>query len=149
MIKMKILYYDCFSGISGDMNLGAMIDLGVDRKYLIGELKKLSIGRYDLKINKDQRKGIAGTRVDVVLLPEPHPSDKHISSERRFTDIVKLITESSLSEKVKAISLNIFRKLAEAEAKVHHHDIEDVHFHEVGAVDSIVDIVGARSVWTI
>jgi len=143
MMKMKILYYDCFSGISGDMNLGAMIDLGVDRKYLIGELKKLSIGRYDLKINKDQRKGIAGTRVDVVLLPEPHPSDKPISSERRFTDIVKLITESSLSEKVKAISLNIFRKLAEAEAKVHHHDIEDVHFHEVGAVDSIVDIVGA------
>ena len=75
MMQMKILYYDCFSGISGDMNLGAMIDLGVDRKYLIGELKKLSIGRYDLKINKDQRKGIAGTRVDVVLLPEPHPSD--------------------------------------------------------------------------
>lgn len=140
---MKILYYDCFSGISGDMNLGAMIDLGVDQGFLLDELKKMDIGLYEIRISQDRRKGVAGTRVDVVLLPESGLPGENHASERTFTDIVKLIIESHLSEKVKGISLNIFKILAQAEAAVHGHDIPDVHFHEVGAIDSILDIVGA------
>ena len=143
MGTMKILYYDCFSGISGDMNLGAMIDLGIDRKHLVDELKKLNVGQYGLSIRKDRRKGITGTRVDVTLSPEHHPSDGHTPRHRTFSDIVGLISESDLSENVKSVSLDIFRRLAEAEAKVHAQDIDEVHFHEVGAVDSIIDIVGA------
>jgi len=134
---VRSLYYDCFSGISGDMNLGAMLDLGVDPQHLISELKKLDIGPYEIIIGKEQRKGITGTRVEVVVPPESQ------TEERRFQDIVSIIEQSSLSEKVKDLSIKIFRKLAEAEAKVHGHSVEEVHFHEVGAVDSIVDVVGA------
>jgi len=135
---MKILYYDCFSGISGDMNLGAMMDLGVDHSYLIDQLKKVNIDSYEIKISREKRRGIAGTRFEVLLL-----SDDHTRKHRNYRDIVGLVLGSRLSEKVKDISLNIFRKVAEAEAGVHGCDLEEVHFHEVGAIDSIVDIVGA------
>ncbi|HUN55237.1 MAG TPA: nickel pincer cofactor biosynthesis protein LarC [Smithella sp.] len=135
---MKILYYDCFSGISGDMNLGAMVDLGVPLDYLTGELKKIDIGSYEIIMQPDKRKGIAGTRIKVAI-PQDIPSHQH----RTFHDISGLIQKSSVSENVKTISLKIFEKLARAEAHVHNHAIEDVRFHEVGAVDSIVDIVGA------
>lgn len=134
---MRVLYYDCFSGISGDMNLGALLDLGVDPQFLISELKKLDIGAYEIAVRKEQRKGITGTRVEVIVPPESH------LEERRFRDIVPLIEGSSLKDKVKDMSLKIFLKLAEAESKVHGHGIDDVHFHEVGAVDSLVDVVGA------
>jgi uncharacterized protein (TIGR00299 family) protein len=135
---VKILYYDCFSGISGDMNLGAMIDLGVPPSYLLDELKKVNVHSYEIAAQRDQRRGIAGTRVEVVLPGDP------AREQRAYKNIVKLIGESGLSGRVKEISLKIFEKLARAEAKVHgHHIIEDVHFHEIGAVDSIVDIVGA------
>jgi uncharacterized protein (TIGR00299 family) protein len=140
---MKTLYYDCFSGISGDMNLGAMIDLGVDGDHLLAELKKLNLGPYDVRIRKDQRKGITGTRVDVVVHHDVVPSNGHTGEARTFKDIVEMIGDSDLSERVKAISLSIFTKIAQAEAKVHGHPVEQVHFHEVGAVDSIVDIIGA------
>ncbi len=140
---MKILYYDCFSGISGDMNLGALLDLGVDKKYLLKELGKLSIGSYKLKVYNDKRGGITGTKVDVIV-----PTYKKLSSnagliKRTFRDITKTIKQSNLSANVKKISLDIFSRLARAEAKIHGHKIENVHFHEVGAIDSIVDIVGA------
>ncbi|MFH1080822.1 MAG: nickel pincer cofactor biosynthesis protein LarC [Pseudomonadota bacterium] len=135
---MKVLYYDCFAGISGDMNLGAMIDLGVDRNHLLAELKKLDIGPYEVKISRDQRRDITGTRVEVVVGREAAPPEG-----RTFRSIAKIIADSNLSKTVKAISLNIFTKMAEAEAKVHGHPLDDVHFHEVGAIDSIVDIVGA------
>jgi len=134
---MKILYYDCFAGISGDMNLGAMIDLGVDRVLLINELSKLALDPYEIIITKDHRRGIQGTRVDVVI------SDQDALHHRTFADVSKLIEDSALSENVKTISMAVFRRLADAEAKVHGCSVEDVHFHEVGAVDSIVDIVGA------
>lgn len=134
---MKILYYDCFSGISGDMNLGALIDLGVSPNYLKGELKKLAVGDYKLKITKDSRKGIWGTNVEVAV------SFKHKLTKRTFKNISGLINKSSLSANVKKISLNIFTKLARAEGKVHNCDPQQVHFHEIGAIDSIVDIVGA------
>ena len=140
---MKILYYDCFSGISGDMNLGVMIDLGVDQNYLLSELKKLKIGEYEVKITRDKRKGITGTRVEVTVNSAVSAGHGHASSVRTFQGIVHIISESDLSEKVKTVSLNIFKRIAEAEGKIHGHKIDDVHFHEVGAVDSIVDIVGA------
>ncbi|MDT8400440.1 MAG: LarC family nickel insertion protein, partial [Bacteroidales bacterium] len=132
---MNTLYYECFSGISGDMNLGAMIDLGVDKDYLIGELRKLEIPGWEMRVEKDQRHGIRGTKVSVVLTEE----EKH----RHLADIENIIEKSSLSTAVKTVALEIFRKVAEAEAKVHDIPVERVHFHEVGAVDSIIDIAGA------
>ncbi len=140
---MKILYYDCFSGISGDMNLGVMLDLGVAPEYLLGELKKLDIGEYEVKIIPDKRKGITGTRVEVVVNSAGAACSDHSSGERTFQDIVGIIGKSDLSAKVKSISLNIFTRIAEAEGRIHGCKTDDVHFHEVGAVDSIVDIVGA------
>lgn len=133
---MKVLYYDCFSGISGDMNLGAMIDLGVEVPFLLQELGKLKLEGWDLVAEKDQRHGISGTKVTVHQLKQEH-------GHRHLSDIRKIINNSALSERVKKLSLDIFHKIAEAEALVHGIDIESVHFHEVGAVDSIVDIVGA------
>lgn len=133
----RILYYDCFAGISGDMNLGALVDLGVDAAYLERELAKLNIKGFRLEVKSDMRKGISGTRVTVVV---DHPeNEKH----RHLSHIEELINKSSLSEKIKMKSLAIFNLVAEAEAKVHNISKEQVHFHEVGALDSIADIVGA------
>ncbi|MEE4214425.1 MAG: nickel pincer cofactor biosynthesis protein LarC [Bacteroidales bacterium] len=133
---MNTLYYECFSGISGDMNLGAMIDIGVDKDYLIGELRKLRLPGWEMRIEKDQRHGITGTKVTVVLKEE---EKKH----RHLSDIENIFENSSLSPAVKTVALEIFRKVAEAEAKVHDIPVDKVHFHEVGAVDSIIDIAGA------
>jgi uncharacterized protein (TIGR00299 family) protein len=140
---MKILYYDCFAGISGDMNLGAMLDLGVDQKYLLKELGNLSIDSYKIKVYKDKRGGITGTKVDVIVPPQKKASSRHTQKKRTFRDITRMIKQSNLSANVKKISLDIFTRLARAEGKIHGHKIEDVHFHEVGAIDSIIDIVGA------
>lgn len=166
---MKVLYYDCFCGISGDMNLGALLDLGVDEDYLRRELSKLNLdAEYELQVKKDNKNGISGTRVDVVLknamhvhkhdhehVHEHHHHHHHelIGMEadnghthhahRTFKDIENIIVNSALSDRVKKLSLDIFMKVAEAEAKVHGKPLYEVHFHEVGAVDSIVDIVGA------
>jgi uncharacterized protein (TIGR00299 family) protein len=140
---MKILYYDCFSGISGDMHLGAMLDLGVEPEYLLSGLKKLDLDGYEIAITRDMRRGITGTRADVVLHPHDIRQAEGGVHSRSYRDIVAMIGGSGLPEGVKKVALSIFAKLAEAEAKVHSHAIEDVHFHEVGAVDSIVDIVGA------
>jgi uncharacterized protein (TIGR00299 family) protein len=133
---MKILYYDCFSGISGDMNLGAMIDLGVDPEFLRIELGKLNLPNWKLEVVDDQRHGITGTRVSVIQTKEEHV-------HRHLSDIEKIIKKSSLGAEVKATSMKIFMKIAEAEAKVHGIAPEEVHFHEVGAIDSIIDIAGA------
>jgi uncharacterized protein (TIGR00299 family) protein len=133
---MKILSYDCFSGISGDMNLGAMIDLGVDPGYLIDELKKLDLAGWELLVQKDQRHGITGTKVTV-------KQTRHEHAHRHLSDIEKIINRSSLDIKTRDLSLKIFKTIARAEAKVHGIPIDEVHFHEVGAVDSIIDIVGA------
>ncbi|MCE5346196.1 MAG: DUF111 family protein, partial [Bacteroidales bacterium] len=157
---MKVLYYDCFCGISGDMNLGALLDLGVDENYLRRELSKLNLdSEYELQIKKDNKKGISGTRVDVVLKNTMHvhkhdhhhkaqtcresDNDHTLYDHRNLKDIENIIINSSLSNKIKEISLAIFMKVAEAEAKVHEKPLYEVHFHEVGAVDSIIDIVGA------
>jgi uncharacterized protein (TIGR00299 family) protein len=132
-----ILYYDCFSGISGDMNLGALIDLGVDPEYLKKELAKLNIKGFHLAVTKDKRKGIGGTKATVVIMSQD--TEKH----RHLHHIEKIINKSELSQTVKENSLKIFKIIADAEAEIHQVDIQKVHFHEVGALDSIVDIVGA------
>lgn len=134
---MRILYYDCFAGISGDMNLGAMIDLGVDAGYLKTELQKLKIEGFHLEIQPDMRRGVSGTKATVVV--ENPDNEKH----RHLRHVEELVNQSSLSDKVKADSLKIFDLIAEAEGKVHNISKERVHFHEVGALDSIADIVGA------
>jgi uncharacterized protein (TIGR00299 family) protein len=133
---MKILYYDCFSGISGDMNLGAMIDLGVDEKFLVNELEKLKLDGWKLVVEKDQRHGISGTKVTV-------KQTRHEHHHRHLSDIEKIIMNSSLDEATRVLSMKIFMQVAVAEATVHDISVDKVHFHEVGAVDSIIDIVGA------
>lgn len=169
---MRVLYYDCFAGISGDMNLAAMIDCGVPLSYLEEELKKLGIEGYEITAKKSLKMGISGTQVDVVT-PKPEKiadtqshghghghghghsyvladtnqqtahSHEHAGEHRAYRDIKKIINSSSLETEVKKTSIDIFEKVAIAEAKIHNKTVEDVHFHEVGAIDSIVDIVGA------
>ncbi len=131
------MYYDCFAGISGDMNLGALVDLGVDAGFLELELGKLNIDGFRLEVEPGIRKGISGTKVTVVI--ENPENEKH----RHLRHIEELINNSSLSDAIKEKSLDIFNRVAEAEAKVHNISKEKVHFHEVGALDSIADIVGA------
>jgi pyridinium-3,5-bisthiocarboxylic acid mononucleotide nickel chelatase len=155
----RILYYDCSAGISGDMHLGAMVDLGVPADYLETELRKLGVDGWKLQFTRDARKGIGGTRADVILAdgshlaapqlshvhPHPHqPGHEAQPHEHRaHSDIVAMIERSSLTAGTKKRALAIFAHLARAEAKIHGMSIDEVAFHEVGAVDSIVDIVGA------
>ena len=131
---MKTLYLDTFSGISGDMFLGLLLDLGVKQQQLEQELAKLPISGYKLEVKREQRHGIEGCRVQV-LCEETH-------HHRSWSTIDKMLAESELQAPVKQMARNFFRRLGEAEAKVHGIDIDRVHFHEVGAVDAIVDLVG-------
>lgn len=147
---MKVLYYDVFCGISGDMNLGALVDLGVDLQALKRELKKLNIDEeFDLEVRRDMKHGITGSKVDVILHNQKvHHHDHnhghhHHHEHRNFALIRDMIQSSDLKDKVKDLAIQMFRLVAEAEGKVHGKPLEEVHFHEVGATDSIVDIVGA------
>ncbi|KHE91607.1 MAG: nickel pincer cofactor biosynthesis protein LarC [Candidatus Scalindua rubra] len=138
---MKIVYFDCFSGASGDMILGALIDAGLNQKELTEELKKLGISNYELSTKKVLRSAITGTKFDVLIKEDIANGEHH--RRRTLEDISRLINESPLSESIRRNSIRIFENLANAEAKVHNTLPEEVHFHEVGAIDSIVDIVGA------
>lgn len=209
---MRVLYFDCFSGISGDMTLGALLDLGLDSKAFLQELDKLKVDGYSIEIKKVVKNGITGTDVNVILHDKceehrhengdghthdhhhdhehRHQNDNeqahghssehnhlhshehdhdhdhnhdhehlhdndhdhdhshghehsHSHQERNLADIENIINMSGLKPAVKAMSTRIFREIARAEAKVHGKDINEVHFHEVGAIDSIVDIIGA------
>jgi pyridinium-3,5-bisthiocarboxylic acid mononucleotide nickel chelatase len=137
---MKSLYFDCFSGVSGDMILGALVDSGVDLETIQSELGKLKLTGYSLKAYKTKRGQISGTKVDVELAETKNDSTHH---GRHLSEIKKIIEESNLSEEVKKRSLNVFQKIGVAEAGIHNIPLEKVHFHEVGALDSIVDIVGS------
>ena len=151
---MKILYFDCFSGISGDMTLSALIDLGVDTERLIAELKKLNLDGWEIKVTEVAKQGIGAKQLEVVIDEEtPTHSSKglhffhshghhHPHVHRTMSDIARIIDESGIAEKAKDLAKRIFWRLAEAEAKVHGSTPEKVRFHEVGAVDSIIDIVG-------
>lgn len=150
---MNILYMDCFSGISGNMTIGAFLNLGVDEKMLIESLKKLNVDGYKIEISKKIKNGIEGTYFDVILEDEEHETNyehsnhhdhdhHHQHEHRNLYDVEKIINDSELSEKVKELSKKIFNYAAQAESKVHGKPIDEIHFHEVGAIDSIVDIVG-------
>jgi len=131
---MKQAYLDCFSGISGDMFLGALLDVGLPLEPLLAELKKIPLGSYDFTRTRALRGHLAGTRVEIhVPGKQPH---------RHLRDIEALIAGGGLSEGVKQRALKVFGRLAEAEGKLHNMPSDKVHFHEVGAVDAILDIVG-------
>jgi len=132
---MRIAYFDCFSGVSGDMILGALIDAGADLNKLESELSKLKISGFTLKAEKTNRKGISGTRFFV--------DADHSHAERHLTDIERIMDNSGLADDIKAKAKAIFRDLAEVEAKIHNTNPGDVHFHEIGGLDSIVDVVGS------
>jgi len=167
---MKTLYLDIFSGISGDMFIGALVDLGVDARKLELELTKLKLKGYHLHVSRQQKSAIEGVKFNVHLAHEHehdhehnhehhHHDDEHghehhhehgdhhhehpHDEQRTFTQIKKLISTSRLSPWVKKKATAVFQRIAEAEGKIHGLPTDKVHFHEVGAVDSLVDIVGA------
>jgi uncharacterized protein (TIGR00299 family) protein len=130
-----LAYFDCFSGISGDMMLGAFLDLGVPLKWLKQTIASIPLDGFDIKTSSAYRSGIRGNRVEVVV-DDPQ-------KERNFAAIKSIIEKSPLSDNVKSTGIAIFEKLANAEAEIHGCEPKDVHFHEVGGIDAIVDIVGA------
>ena len=147
---MKTLYLECLSGISGDMTVGALLDLGADREVLLKSLESLGLGGYRIKIEKVLKKGISATSFDVILPPEasPHTHEDgtthvHGQDERGLKEILPMIQNAGISAKAKETAAKIFRMLAKAEGTVHGVPPEEVVFHEIGAVDSIVDIVAA------
>lgn len=144
---MYTLYLDAFSGISGDMFIGALLDLGLDFDVLQTELKKLNLSGYKLYYEKKAKNSVFGSDFDVILedgkkdcgIEECHPHH----NGRSFSDIKQIIENSNLSAFVKAHSIDVFHEIAEAESIVHNKNIDEIHFHEVGAIDSIIDIVGS------
>lgn len=132
---MRTLYFDCFAGASGNMILGALIAAGADAATLTSELRKLGLPDFELKVSKVDRSGISSDHVEVVI-----PDEK---SHRHLPEIEGIISRSTLSAGVKERAVSIFRRLAAAEAAVHGIEVEKVHFHEVGGLDAIIDIVGS------
>ena len=132
---MKTLYFDCFAGASGDMILGAMIAAGVEPRALLGQLSLLNVQGYAIEFQSVDRSGISATYARVQVPPEHAP--------RHLRDILKIIHHSKLPDGVKDRAAKVFSRLAEAEARVHNEPVERVHFHEVGALDAIIDVVGA------
>jgi uncharacterized protein (TIGR00299 family) protein len=168
---LKIAYLDCFSGISGDMCLGALVGAGVSPKKLLRELKKLPVKGYQIRISKVKRAGISATKADVIIEAKSNPTPlipplargdkeafkgrskegliiKKLRTEgeekkaKRWEDIENIIHKSSLSKGIKEKGLRVFRRLFEAEAKIHGEGFREVHLHELGAVDCLIDIFG-------
>lgn len=166
-----ILYFECFSGISGDMSVASLLDLGADKHALLNALDSLNIDGYKLEIDTKDKCGIFGTSFNVVLMDNTHSDESenchyhHVSEagqdlpeesdlshdepdskpchhhHRNLKEILEIISDSQLTENAKTLASKIFNILARAEAKAHNKSVDEVHFHEVGAVDSIVDIV--------
>lgn len=135
-MEQRILYFDIVNGISGDMTLATLLNLGVPEEIFLEELSKLNLDdEFDIKIISKIENGIKGTNVDVII--------KEKNACRHLVDIFNIIDNSRLNENVKSMAKRIFMVIGEAEAKVHGTTIDKIHFHEVGAIDSIVDIVGA------
>jgi uncharacterized protein (TIGR00299 family) protein len=134
---MRTLFLDTFSGISGDMFLGLMVDLGVELPKIESEIRKLPVSGWQIACRREKRTGIEGTRVQVICDEQHH--------HRTWADIDRLLAESDLVPPVRELSRRIFRRIGVAEAAVHGVPLETIHFHEVGALDSIVDVVGAAA----
>lgn len=142
---MKTLYFDCSSGISGNMTLGALLEIVGDNNYLLEELKKLNVDGYRIEISNKVKNGITGKYVDVILEDdehEHHQEHEHQHAHRNLNDVNEIIDNSSIDDKSKELAKRIFLRVAKAESKVHNKPLEEVHFHEIGAIDSIVDILG-------
>jgi uncharacterized protein (TIGR00299 family) protein len=132
---MKTLYFDCFAGASGDMILGAMVAAGVEPNFLREQLSLLSVAGFSVSFETVSKSGLSATYARV--------ETAHEHKHRHLSDIKKIIESSRLSDAVKQRAVQIFTRLAEAEARVHNEPVDHVHFHEVGALDAIVDVVGA------
>jgi len=132
---LKTLYFDCFAGASGDMILGAMVAAGVDPRELADQLRALGVSGFEIEFAIVDRSGISATHARV------NTQEQH--AHRHLGDILKIIYESQLNDKVKERAALVFSRLAKAEAQVHNAPVDHVHFHEVGALDAIVDVVGA------
>lgn len=144
---MRAVFFDCFAGVSGDMVLGALIDLGINYEVFKRELSKLNISGYDIEINKKESSSIIATDVKVILTEEyssNHSNEHkhHRHHAKNLMDVEAIIDNSGVNHRVKAFGKQIFKEIARAEALVHNKDIYEVQFHEVGAVNSIVDVVG-------
>ncbi len=155
-----ILYFECFSGISGDMTVSALLDIGADKDVLIKSLESLGVDGYKINISRRQKCGIDGVAFDVILDSEQHEQEHHHHDHshehyhhhehnhehhhhehRNINAVFEIIEKGNIAENAKNIAKNIFMKVAEAESKAHNKPLNEVHFHEVGAIDSIVDIV--------
>lgn len=134
---MRIAYFDCFSGVSGDMMLGALLDAGVDESQWRQELARLAVPGYRIAVERVVKEGISATDVDVIV------DEADTQHGRHLADIERILCDSGLSPGVQRRAIATFRRLAEAEAKIHATTADEIHFHEVGAIDAIVDIVGA------
>ncbi len=132
---MNLAYFDCFSGISGDMTLGALLDAGCDLARLRADLQSLQVPGWEISAEKVWKNGMAATYAKV----KTEDQKKH----RSLTDILEILKNSKLDDQVRDRATLIFQKLGEAEARVHDVPLDKIHFHEVGAVDAIIDIVGA------
>ncbi|MGI8469017.1 MAG: nickel pincer cofactor biosynthesis protein LarC [Pyrinomonadaceae bacterium] len=132
---MKTLYFDCFAGASGNMILGALVALGVDENELVEQIKLLGVADFEIEFSTRDKSGISAVHARVKV-PREH-------AHRHLRDIEKIINDSRLNESVKKRAVEIFTNLAKAEAKIHGVNIQKIHFHEVGAMDAIVDVVGA------
>jgi uncharacterized protein (TIGR00299 family) protein len=137
---MKIAYFDCLSGASGDMILGSLLSAGADLSSLRKALSSLELGAIDYSIRQVRKNGISAVKVDVSLNSSSHFHESH---HRSLFNIQELINKSRLTDKTKFKVIHIFSRLADAEARVHSITVEKVHFHEVGAIDAIADVVGA------
>lgn len=134
----RTLYLECYSGISGDMTVAALLDLGASETVLRETLQKLNLGGYEIEIGRVRKCGIDACSFSVELEEHHHSNHTH----RNYRDIVSILEQAELNPNVRKLTKDIFEVVAKAEGKVHGHPMEEVHFHEVGAVDSIVDIVG-------
>lgn len=135
-MEERILYIDIVNGISGDMTIASLLDLGIEKDIFLNEIKKIGLDdEFEVEISNKNENGIVGTTVNVIT--------RETKINRNLTDIFEIIEKSTLSENVKYISKKIFTTIGEAEAKVHGTTIDKIHFHEVGAIDSIVDIIGS------
>ena len=132
---MRVAYFNCFSGISGDMVLAALVDLGWSVKELERELDKLDLFDYQIEAEKVAKKGITSTQINISI--------KEDKKERKLKDILSILDKSKLEEKIKEQSRAIFIRLANVEAKIHGKSPEEIHFHELGGLDTIIDVVGA------
>jgi uncharacterized protein (TIGR00299 family) protein len=132
---MKAIYFDCFNGISGDMILGALFDLGLDRDSWLGELDKLGISGYEVRIEKKRKGPLMGTDVEIIV------SDN--VTHRHAREILEIVGNSNLDEEIKEKSLKILTRIAEAESSIHNEPLEEVHLYELGGIDTIVDVVGS------